>query len=155
MIPSAIATRLYVTLRQPNWARLVADGVEKRRPSAATTDVAPFVAHVHIMDGQEVLEIRPRSGRWYPGVIGVPKAGALKVNAVMPGPSGYPTLTGMVSRGSGESKDGQWTYTVANHAIDALNALYVSFSGPLQGQISFGGGQEGGLYFVDSALISR
>src|SRR5262245_49309462 len=108
MIPSAIATRLYVNLRQPNWARLVADGIKKLSPSAATANITPFVAHVHNVDGREVLEIRPRSGRWYPGAIGVPKGGALEVKMVMPGPSGHPTLDGMVSSGTGESKDGQW-----------------------------------------------
>ena len=110
---------------------------------------------MHIVDGKEVLEIRPRSGRWYPGAIGVPKAGALKVGMVMPGPSGHPTLSGMVRSGTGESNDGQWAYTVAHHAIDALTALYVTFDGPLQGEISFGGGQEGGIYFVNSASIPR
>jgi hypothetical protein len=154
-IPSAIATRLYVNLRQPNWARLVADGVEKRRPSAATANISPFVARVHNVDGQEVLEIRPRSGRWYPGAIGVPKAGALKVTMVMPGPSGHPTLSGTVHAGTGESNDGQWMYTAAYHAIDALNALYVTFDGPLQGPISFGGVDDGSLYSIDSASIPR
>lgn len=154
-IPSAIATRLYVNLRQSNWARLVADGIEKRSPSPATGNIVPFVARVHDVNGQEVLEIRPRSGRWYPGIIGVPKAGGLKVKMVMPGPSGHPTLSGMVSTGTGESKDGQWAYTTANHAIDALNALYVTFDGPLHGQISFGGGQEGDIYFMESASIPR
>jgi hypothetical protein len=155
MIPSAIATRLYFNLRQSNWARLVADGVEKRRPFGPTRNISSFIGRVHNVNCQEVLEIRPRSGRWYPGVIGVPKAGALKVKMVMPGPSGHPTLSGMVSTATAESSDGQWTYSVAYHAIDALNALYVTFDGPLQGQISFGGGEEGGIYFVNSALIPR
>lgn len=155
MIPSAIATRLYVNLRQSNWARLIADGVEKKRPTAAIQNVVPFVARMHSLNGQEVLEVRPRSGRWYPAVIGVPKSGALKVESVMPGPSGHPTLSGMVSTGSGESGDGQWTYKAAFHAVDALNALYVTFDRPLEGQISFGGGEEGGIYFVDSASIPR
>jgi hypothetical protein len=61
----------------------------------------------------------------------------------------------MVSTGTGESNDGQWAYTAAYHAIDALTALYVTFDGPLQGQISFGGAEEGGLYFIDSASIPR
>ena len=61
----------------------------------------------------------------------------------------------MVSSGTAESNDGQWTYTVARHAIDALTALYVAFDGPLRGQISFGGGEEGGVYFIDSASIPR
>lgn len=155
LIPSAIATRLYVNLRQSNWARLVADGVEKRRPSAATGIIDPFISRVHSVNGQEVLEVRPRSGRWYPGVIGVPKAGVLKVKMVLPGPSGHPLLTGMVSTGEGVSNDGLWLYTIAYHSIDALNALYVTFDGPLQGQISFGGGEEGSIYFVNSTVIPR
>src|SRR5262249_41126674 len=73
LIPSAIATRLYVTLQQPNWALLVAAGAQKRKPGATITPVAPFVAKFHNMDGKAVLEIRPRSGRWYPCVIAVPK----------------------------------------------------------------------------------
>jgi hypothetical protein len=155
IIPSAIATRLYVNLRQSNWALLVADGVEKRKPAAATGGIIPFVARIHKVDGRDVLEIRPRSGRWYPGAIGVPKDGTLKVKMVMPGPSGHPTLSGMVNTGTGESNDGKWAFTVAYHAIDALNSLYITFDGPLHGEISFGGGQEGGTYIVDSASIAR
>jgi hypothetical protein len=40
IIPSAIATRLYVTLQQPNWPALVAAGAQKRKPTAATNAVA-------------------------------------------------------------------------------------------------------------------
>jgi hypothetical protein len=46
-------------------------------------------------------------------------------------------------------------YTAAYHAIDALNALYVTFDGPLQGPISFGGVDDGSLYSIDSASIPR
>jgi hypothetical protein len=131
----------------------VADGVEKRRPAALATNVLPFVAKFHSYEGQMVLEIRPRSGRWYPGVVGVPKGGPLKVSAIMPGPSGHPTLNGMVHTSSGGTADGQWEVTAANHAIDALNALYVTFKGDLSGQIMIGGSTEGELYLVDLASI--
>lgn len=138
LIPSAIATRLYVNLRQPNWALLVANGAQKQKPSPAADAVTPFVAKFHNMGGQSVLEIRPRSGRWYPCVISVPKDGPLKIKAVMPGPSGRPTLAGMVSTQSGESSDGRWSFVAAEHAIDALNSLYIAFEGPLRGKIVFG-----------------
>lgn len=155
IIPSAIATRLYVHLRQPNWALLVADGVEKRQPSAARANVTPFVVRVHNVDGQEVLEIRPRSGRWYPGAIGVQRSGTLRVGTIMPGPNGHPTLSGMVHSGSGESADGKWDYKVAYHSIDPLTSLYVTFNEPLKGIISFGGGEEGDIYFVETDSIPR
>jgi hypothetical protein len=148
LIPSAIATRLYVTLQQPNWALLVAAGAQKQRPGAAAGPVTSFVAKFHNLNGQEVLEIRPRSGRWYPCIVGVPTDGPLKVRMVMPGPSGHPTLSGMVNRGSGQSPDGKWSFVSANHAIDALNSLYVTFDGLLQGKIAFGSGAQGGEYYI-------
>jgi hypothetical protein len=156
LIPSAIATRLYVTLQQPDWALLVAAGAQKRKPGAATGTVPPFVAKFYDGDGSPVLEIRPRSGRWYPCIVGVPKDGALKVGMVMPGPSGHPTLSGMVSTGSGEivlssrgsGENDRWSFVSAYHAIDALNSLYVTFEGPLRGEIVFGSGEEGGEYFI-------
>jgi hypothetical protein len=67
---------------------------------------------------------------------------------VMPGPSGHPTLSGMVNRGSGQSPDGKWSFVSANHAIDALNSLYVTFDGLLQGKIAFGSGAQGGEYYI-------
>jgi hypothetical protein len=146
LIPSAIATRLYVTLQQPNWALLVAAGAQKRKPGVATGAVPPFVAKFHTVDGSAVLEIRPRSGRWCPCIVGVPKDGPLKVGMVMPGPSGHPTLSGMVSRGSGENDN--WSFVSAHHAVDALNSLYVTFEGPLRGEILFGSGEQGGEYFI-------
>ena len=107
------------------------------------------------MQGQEVLEIRPRSGRWYPGFIGLPTKGPLKVMQIMHGPSGHPTLSGMIRQSKVESGDGQWTCDIAHHAIDALTALYVTFDAPLQGLIVFGGFEEGERHFVDSTLIPR
>jgi hypothetical protein len=154
-IPSALATRLYVNLQQSNWARLVADGVERQRPAVGASSIVPFVAKFHRHDGQMVLEIRPRSGRWYPGVVGVQKDGPLKVFTIMPGPSGHPTLSGMVHKGSGQSQDGQWEFTVAHHAIDALNALYVKFDGDLKGEIMIGGGDEGERYIIEVGSIPR
>jgi hypothetical protein len=154
LIPSAIATRLYVTLQQPNWARLVADGVEKKKPTGATASVNPFVAKFHQLNGKPVLELRPRSGRWYPAIVGVPKGGPLKIKTVMPGPSGRATLSGMVSTGSGESRDGKWSFTSANHAIDALNSLYVAFDGDLRGPIIFGD-PEGDLFTMELGVVPR
>jgi len=143
-IPSAIATRLYVTLQQPNWARLVADGVAKKHPGA-TASVTPYVARFHDLNGTPVLELRPRSGRWYPAVVGVLKGGPLVIKCIMPGPSGRATLGGIVNTSSGESLDGLWSYISAHHAIDALNSLYISFEGEPRGPIMFGD-QEGQLY---------
>lgn len=155
IIPSAIATRLYVHLQQSNWATLVADGILKQQPTAAKSSVSPFFARVHMKDGKEILELRPRSGRWHPGAVGVPANGKLKIKSIMVNASGYPSMDGMIHRGSGKSADGTWDYTLSFNAIDPLNSLYVEFDGPLQGEISFGSTSEGNLYFMKSENISR
>jgi hypothetical protein len=156
LIPSAIATRRFVILQDPNWARLVAAGAQKQKPPAATNAVTPFVAKFHNMGGQWVLEIRPRSGRWCPCVISVPKNGPLKIRAVIPGPEGRPTLDGMVITQSGESSDGRWSFVAAEHAIDALNSLYIAFEGPLNGKIAFGPfGKGEECFIINLEQISR
>jgi hypothetical protein len=144
LIPSAIATRLYVNLRQSDWADLVAAGAQKRKPGAATNAVTPLVAKFHEMGGQPVLEIRPRSGRWYPCIVGVPKNGPLKIRNVMPGPSGGPPPSaGQVSMGDAPSESPAWSFETVLEAIDASKSLYVWFEGPLRGEIICGSGQEG------------
>lgn len=154
IVPSAIAMRLHVTLQQPNWARLVAAGVERKQPTAAAASVAPFVARFHQLDGKPVLELRPRSGRWYPALVAVPKNGSLKISAIMPGPSGRATLTGMVRKGAGDSADGQWSCEVVHHAIDALNSLYVAFDGVPTGQI-LRGDADGEKYLLNLDAVTR
>lgn len=68
IIPSALATRLYVTLKDRNWAVRIADslsGVSTQRTPA----VEPYELNVH-RDGEDwVYEMRPRDGVWYPAKV--------------------------------------------------------------------------------------
>jgi hypothetical protein len=47
LIPSAIATRLYVNLCDPEWARLVRDGVNQSRTGPDLSNIPSFVAVLH------------------------------------------------------------------------------------------------------------
>lgn len=59
IIPSAIATRLYVSLNQKNWAQLVANGITQTNPSRLKSNVAPFFIHLYINEkNEEILALQ-------------------------------------------------------------------------------------------------
>ena len=51
LIPSAIATRRYVSLQDPNWAALVVAGARIAAPEIQPDDVAPFHIQEHRRNG--------------------------------------------------------------------------------------------------------
>lgn len=68
IIPSALATRLYVTLKDRDWAIRIADSLggasTKRLPI-----VEPYEFKVH-RDGDDwIYEMRPRDGVWHPAKV--------------------------------------------------------------------------------------
>jgi hypothetical protein len=87
LIPSSIATRKYVDLRNPDWAAEVHAGATKQSHEPDLGGVQPYIVEMH-KEGK-VLEIRPRSGRWYPFRILVPAAERPKLKNAVTGPKGY------------------------------------------------------------------
>jgi hypothetical protein len=142
LIPSAIATRLYVNLRDPEWAMKVAAGVALRAPQLVG-DVQPYIGTTHVRDGKVLLELRPRAGRWYPFMIVVPTPEVHLLRGIEYGPSGSPPSTSVVGSNQVgiENLNGKSYKGVRlHHAVDALNSAYVGLSA-IPSEILFGSEQ--------------
>jgi hypothetical protein len=96
VIPSAIATRLYVSLQESDWAKRVAAGANLEVPSQQQTKIAPYVLHATEEHNRLVIELRPRAGRWNPFVILVPDAQRERLLTVGFGPAGRPPAISLV-----------------------------------------------------------
>lgn len=70
-IPSAIATRLYVSLKDETWAAQIKNALSGQ-PTSKSFDAAPFFYKEHLSPDGYVYEMRPRDGVWQPAVIAVP-----------------------------------------------------------------------------------
>lgn len=128
VIPSAIATRLYVTLNEPTWAEQIADSIRGKRTAPDVEAVKPYVVKWHNTGEGLVLEIRPRASRWMPAFVAVPKAERDRLKFAVPGPKDYPMNGGMVQVGEGGTNDGNFLGLNIFHAITSETSLYVSFS---------------------------
>jgi TIR domain len=70
LIPSAIATRLYVNIESDDWLERVRSGVEGVTPNVPAVRVAPEAIKLHrdVSGYPLVVEARPRTGLWNPCV---------------------------------------------------------------------------------------
>jgi hypothetical protein len=138
LVPSALITRLYVTLQDPNWAKLIVDGVRRKRTELSDNNVRPFILRWHPpFEGDLQLELRPRSGRWYPCFVTLLNEERSRLKFVVQGPAGLPPSAAMTSEVGVASVDGLWSGIEINHSIDNLNSAYAVFTSP-PSQLRFG-----------------
>jgi hypothetical protein len=140
-----------VNLQDPQWAERVAAAAGG---PAFAHDIAP-VGEYHLAmhqgpGGRTTIELRPRAGRWLPAWVYVPAAERSKISNVEFGPSGMPPATSMTSRAEATFRHNTTGLELAgfriNHAVDALNSVYVHFSS-LPSKLYFG--PEGRLHVVE------
>jgi hypothetical protein len=62
IIPSAIATRLYVSLQDASWCSKVIAGAKKVAPALNLNSISPHVLRAHVEDEKLILELYPRAG---------------------------------------------------------------------------------------------
>lgn len=121
LIPSAIATRLYVTLRDPDWAKRIAaslTGDALPRPAP----VENYVLDIHeLADGGLAIEVRPRAGRWYPAVVRI--SDEVEFGMVWQAPSGGPPNRGASLTRALPSEPGYRSMMLLQ-AIDPLTSMY-------------------------------
>ncbi|MFP4548801.1 MAG: toll/interleukin-1 receptor domain-containing protein [Fidelibacterota bacterium] len=72
LIPAGIKTRLYVSLSDNDWKERIKSSVEGRSPEINRIDIKPYVVRKHLYKDFKILEFRPRSGSWYPFIVGIP-----------------------------------------------------------------------------------
>lgn len=128
LIPSALATRLYVDLTDPTWKQQIVDSLQGHRSGPDLSTVEPYGMAWHSYDGKHVLEVWPRAGTWAPCVIAIPTAEAGLMTMVMQGPRGLITGSGMVQSSECGTQDGVWKGQSLNHAIDARQSAQAFFT---------------------------
>ncbi|WP_165185707.1 toll/interleukin-1 receptor domain-containing protein [Caulobacter soli] len=126
LIPSAIATRLYVNLSDPDWVKKVQSGVSGRsfyKPS----DIPPYVVRFYRHKNGPILEIRPRAGRWRNALAMVSLDQKDLLRFALVGPAGALPGSGIVHT-SASGIDNLWVGERVNSPVDSLNSLFVFFT---------------------------
>ncbi|MGR3758921.1 toll/interleukin-1 receptor domain-containing protein [Roseobacteraceae bacterium NS-SX3] len=149
LIPSSLATRLYVDLTQNNWREQIVDGVLGAKTSQTPTKVEPFGIKLHPQqpNGNYVVEVWPRTGSWAPFWVVVGEADFESLSVVMSGPRGHVTGTGVVNHG-GELTDrrtGKPVGTVINDRVTSQDSGHI-FLRSLPKELRFG--TQGELFTV-------
>jgi hypothetical protein len=128
LIPRAIATRVYVSLQDPNWAAQVAAGARVSAPGPLQREIAPYHIQEHRRNGQLVVEVRPRTGRWHPFVGLVPVAERALLINIEHGPSGrVPDICVVFGACDVEGAPTHAGKQFQN-VVDPLNSAYITFS---------------------------
>ncbi|MDZ7283502.1 toll/interleukin-1 receptor domain-containing protein [Sphingomonas sanguinis] len=145
IIPSAIATRLYVNLRTNDWAEQVVNAVKGARRGSQSPPT-PYGHALHKRPNGYCLEVWPRTGTWSPSYGIVPEAEAEKLRGVSTGPRGV--LDGMRMVIDGEGYQNGVFGRVINNPVDAVNSLQINLA-ELPSWIEFGpaSGQRFRLFF--------
>lgn len=125
LIPSAIATRLYVNLRENDWVQQVCDGVAGLR-GASIPPPEPYGHALHPIDGDYVLEVWPRTGHWAPTYAIVAEAEKHKMKSLTRAPRGV--LDGMRAFTGGEGTQHGFYGRSLGDAVDAVNVAQIRFS---------------------------
>lgn len=153
IIPSTIATRLYVQLTDPEWLTQITDGVGIGTGRNHAAPPPPFRWQIHELNGLPVVEVSPRSGRWCPFVALVPSGGPSVITHILYGPRGHVTGIGMfVGSVPASSDDGTSVGQALNYVIDAQTSAHISLSS-LPNEIHIG--QLGGPMFTLSLPRQR
>ncbi len=153
LVPSAIATRLWVSLNDPTWGEQVAGsltGTSRSKPD----QVAPFAAKRYPgHNGSTWIELRPRAGTWFPAFAAVAMSEKHKLRSARPGASGRLPGGGfaMVSSSSADL-DGipVWVLKIDQAASNQVS-LFVDLNG-LPKSLYFGN-ENGPIYIIDPASI--
>lgn len=140
IIPSAIKTRLYVSLNDENWIERIKSAVEDKSPNIPRTNIEPYSIEIRILDnGKNVIEVRPRAGTWAPFFFAIPLSEKEKVNAsIMRGPKGSIPKGGILTMGGeAESDDGEWFIIFAGDEATPSISYFLFFS-EIPSKIAFG-----------------
>jgi TIR domain len=127
LIPAGVRTRLYVSLRDPDWKERVVAAASGRAPKPSRPHLEPFFIAMHPAPGGEIaIEVRPRAGTWAPFIAAVPTAEVSAVNPrLMHGPAGCPTTVGaLFSYGTGTHAE--WSYQMASNEATPTMSYYVT-----------------------------
>ncbi|WP_162901680.1 toll/interleukin-1 receptor domain-containing protein [Breoghania sp. L-A4] len=126
LIPSAITSRLYITLDNENWAERVADAVEGRNTNTINKQ-HNFKCTIKKQKNKIWVQVRPRIGVWQPAFLGVPENSKSKIEMICPGTPDRgpdPNAT-MISDRTVSTCNGDFHGTSIGDRIDSNRSLYV------------------------------
>lgn len=126
LIPSAIATRLYVTLQDNSWADQIVAAATATPQSTRQDAFSPIAYQWHKFKDQDVLEVWPRVGQWAPFYVAVKAFEAEKLGSVMPGTRGYVTGSAMIHAQSMPHDD--FKIEGMQNAVSASSPAHIFFS---------------------------
>ena len=141
IIPSAIKTRLYVSLKDNDWKERIKSAVENRMPNIPRTTLDPYTIELKKnADGtRNAIEIRPRAGSWSPFFCAIPMSEKERVNpGILRGPKGNAPNGGVLTMtGANESEDKNWWIMYAGDEATPTTSYYLLCT-ELPSKIAFG-----------------
>ncbi len=129
LIPSSIAVRLWVHLKDNEWSQRVAEGLIGLN-TQKIKEVEAVEIIKHYVDTSTIFEIRPREGNWYPADVVVPEQEFHKFKFAWRGPRGASSISPAMfeySETEGILADSRWKGWRVQNQIDSTCALYASF----------------------------
>ena len=140
LIPSAVRTRLYVSLKDTDWIERIKSALEDREPNIQRTTLEPYTIELRkTNDGRNAIELRPRAGTWAPFICAVPLIEKDKLKpSILTGPKGNVPMGGMLTMtGEGESDDKKWWFMFAGNEATPTTSYFL-FCDEIPTQIVFG-----------------
>ncbi len=147
IIPSSIATRLYVNLTDTDWLERIVASVNNTDVRLKEKNIIPYGIRYHKTGESHVIEVWPRSGRWAPFYSFVQAKDKDCYKAAMTGSSNMVPLASMVSlQHEGLTEDKKLYGNIVQAAVDLNNTGYTYLSSLTE---KFIFGQESELYAID------
>jgi len=148
LIPAGIRTRLYVSLRDPDWKERIVAAAEHRDLNVQRPRIEPYHFVVHRQAAPStgfVIEVRPRAGSWSPFVAAIPVAEKDRVRPnIMHGPPGRVPFGGSLSLYR-EGANGDWAFCFAQNEATPTMSYYI-FCSELPSKLLFG--VDGGVQYL-------
>lgn len=155
IVPSALATRLYVDLKDSTWPKRVASGLQGTAGFQPPGSVPRFVAELHHRPGADpIIEMRPRAGTWLPFFMGTPKGEERNIVSVWYGPPERPDyrpmMLGSGTIGDGVEFEGQpIAGKILHHEISPSTSAYAMLK---PGRFYFGEARDGEVHSFDLSM---
>lgn len=125
IIPSAIATRLYVDLRTNDWAQQIANGVYGVNRNTIP-HLEPFGQNLQRTSSGYLLDVWPRAGHWAETYAIVPESDCQNLTALTTGPRGQSDSMWAGVCGDGH-QNGVYGRVVSN-IVDSVNVAKIYLS---------------------------
>ncbi|WP_342237604.1 toll/interleukin-1 receptor domain-containing protein [Inquilinus sp. OTU3971] len=150
ILPSALATRLYVNLRDPSWKKQIHDGVVGKN----TFNVQAPTPFGHKWHTELTLEVWPRAGTWAPFAAMVPEEehdnfGTIFVSSRNYFPKSMMTM-GLFEQRRHDTTAGLMSLKHLQQPVDSINSGFICFKNRRPRVVCFGP-LNGELYCMDTS----